>query len=66
MVALIKSLIKQAYKKSVKVGLCGQAPSDDPNYARMLVEAKIDSISVTPDSFISVKKKVAEAEITLN
>tara|TARA_R110002096_G_scaffold415163_1_gene616616 strand:- start:48 stop:2435 length:2388 start_codon:yes stop_codon:yes gene_type:complete len=64
-IALIKSLIKQAHKKSVKVGLCGQAPSDDPNYARMLVEAKINSISVTPDSFISVKKKVAEAETTL-
>jgi pyruvate,water dikinase len=43
-----------------KVGLCGQAPSNDPTFAKFLVEAGIDSISVTPDSFLAVKANVAE------
>jgi pyruvate,water dikinase len=45
-----------------KVGLCGQAPSDRPEFARFLVHAGIDSISVIPDSFIRVKRHVAAAE----
>ena len=45
-----------------KWGLCGQAPSNHPEFAEFLVECGIDSISVVPDSFISVKKHVAEAE----
>jgi pyruvate,water dikinase len=45
-----------------KVGLCGQRPSDDPEYARFLVRAGIDSISVTPDSFLAVMQNVAAAE----
>ncbi len=61
-IALVRDLIKRAHKKGAKVGLCGQAPSDDPEYARILVEAGIDSISVTPDSFLSVKDKVAAVE----
>jgi pyruvate,water dikinase len=46
----------------VKVGLCGQAPSDRPEFAKFLVECGIDSISVTPDSFAAVKQHVAAAE----
>lgn len=65
-IALIRDLIKRAHKKGVTVGLCGQAPSDDPEYARILIEAGIDSISVTPDSFLSVKDKVAAAESGLD
>ncbi len=45
-----------------KVGLCGQAPSNYPEFAKVLVEAGIDSISCTPDSFFAVKTNVAEAE----
>jgi hypothetical protein len=45
-----------------KIGLCGQAPSDHPEFAAFLVSCGIDSISVGPDSFIAVKRKVAEAE----
>ena len=45
-----------------KIGLCGQAPSDHPEFARFLVECGIDSISVTPDSFVAVKQAVAAAE----
>jgi len=65
-VRLVQDLIKRAHKKGAKVGFCGQAPSDDPDYARILVEAGIDSLSVTPDSFLTVKNKVAAAETELN
>jgi pyruvate,water dikinase len=59
---MIESLIARAHKAGAKVGLCGQAPSNDPAFARLLVQAGIDSISVTPDSFIAVKHHVATAE----
>jgi pyruvate, water dikinase len=59
---MIESLIARAHKAGAKVGLCGQAPSNDPAFARLLVKAGIDSISVTPDSFIAVKRNVAAAE----
>jgi pyruvate, water dikinase len=42
--------------------LCGQAPSDHPDFAAFLVQCGIDSISVSPDSFIAVKRCVAVAE----
>ncbi|WP_428991306.1 putative PEP-binding protein [Methylocapsa aurea] len=42
--------------------LCGQAPSDHPDFAEFLVECGIDSVSVTPDSFVVVKQHVAAAE----
>jgi pyruvate, water dikinase len=61
-IASIERLIAVAHDKGVKVGLCGQRPSDDPDYARLLVRAGIDSISVTPDSFLRVKDLVAAAE----
>ena len=59
---MIENLIARAHKAGAKVGLCGQAPSNNPAFARLLVEANIDSISVTPDSFVAVKGHVAEAE----
>jgi pyruvate,water dikinase len=59
---MIRSLIERAHAAGCKVGLCGQAPSNDPAFARILVEAGIDTISVTPDSFVAVKRHVAEAE----
>ena len=62
---MIESLIARAHKAGAKVGLCGQAPSDDPAFAKLLVKAGIDSISVTPDSFVAVKRNVAEAEIAM-
>jgi pyruvate,water dikinase len=58
----IEQLIKRAHAKGAKVGLCGQRPSDDPDYARLLVRAGIDSISVAPDSFLRVKDHVIAAE----
>jgi pyruvate,water dikinase len=59
---MIESLISRAHKAHAKVGLCGQAPSNDPAFARLLVKAGIDSISITPDSFVAVRRNVAEAE----
>jgi pyruvate,water dikinase len=60
--ALIARVIECAHARGRKVGLCGQAPSDRPEFARFLVRAGIDSISVTPDSFARVKQHVAAAE----
>ena len=59
---MIETLIARAHKARAKVGLCGQAPSNDPAFARLLVKAGIDSVSVTPDSFVAVKRNVAAAE----
>jgi pyruvate,water dikinase len=58
----VENLIDSAHGKHRKVGLCGQRPSDDPDFARFLVSAGIDSISVTPDSYLQVKNNVAAAE----
>ncbi len=58
----IQQLITTAHAKGRKVGLCGQRPSDDPAFARLLVRAGIDSMSVTPDSFLAVRRNVAAAE----
>jgi pyruvate,water dikinase len=61
---MIRDLIDRAHRsgRKCKVGLCGQAPSDHPEFARLLVQAGIDSISVTPDSFVGVKRHAAAAE----
>ena len=59
---LIASVIASAHEAGRKVGLCGQAPSDHPDFAAFLVRSGIDSISVNPDSFLAVKRAVAEAE----
>jgi pyruvate,water dikinase len=59
---MIAHVIDSAHRCKVKVGLCGQAPSDRPDFARFLVECGIDSISVSPDSFVAVKRRIAEAE----
>jgi pyruvate, water dikinase len=59
---LIQDVIERAHRCGREVGLCGQAPSDYPDFAGFLVEAGIDSVSVTPDSFVSAKQAVAAAE----
>jgi pyruvate, water dikinase len=47
---LIQMVIERAHAKHRKVGICGQAPSDHPEFARFLADAGIDTISVTPDA----------------
>jgi len=59
---MIETVSAAAHEAGAKVGLCGQAPSDHPEFADFLVECGIDSISVTPDSFMAVKQHVADAE----
>ena len=62
---MIESVIREAHKSGAKVGLCGQAPSDHPEFAEFLVACGIDSVSVSPDSFIAVKRRVAAAEAAM-
>lgn len=59
---MIAQAISVARVKGCKIGICGQAPSDHPEFARFLVDAGINSISVSPDSFVAVKRNVVEAE----
>jgi pyruvate,water dikinase len=59
---MISRAIKVARENGRKIGICGQAPSNHPEFARFLVDAGIDSISVSPDSFVAVKKHVVAAE----
>ncbi|HET7544843.1 MAG TPA: phosphoenolpyruvate synthase [Polyangiaceae bacterium] len=57
----ISTVIERAHKKQRKVGLCGQAPSDHPEFARFLAEQGIDSISVTPDALPRVLAVLAKS-----
>jgi pyruvate,water dikinase len=61
---MMERVIGAAHEAFVKVGICGEAPSNHPEFAQFLVKHRIDSISVSPDSFIAVKRAVAEAEQT--
>lgn len=58
----IAELLTKAQKSRRHTGICGQAPSDHPEFARFLVEHGIDSISVSPDSFLAVKQIVSQTE----
>ncbi|MEQ8835654.1 MAG: phosphoenolpyruvate synthase, partial [Lacipirellulaceae bacterium] len=64
-VSAIESVISVAKAKGRKIGICGQAPSDYPDFAQMLVKAGIDSISLTPDAILSTTVKIDEAEKSL-
>jgi pyruvate,water dikinase len=55
-------IISAARQAGRKVGICGQAPSDFPDFAEFLVEQGIDSISLTPDSLLRTSERVAAAE----
>jgi len=61
---LVSSVIETAHKHQPrrKVGICGQAPSDFPEFAEFLVECGIDSISLNPDTVIKTKLRIAETE----
>jgi pyruvate,water dikinase len=59
---LLRMLIRTAKECNVKVGICGQGPSDFPDFAQFLVEEGIDSISVTPDSIIKTIKAIHHVE----
>ncbi|MDL1972685.1 MAG: phosphoenolpyruvate synthase, partial [Deltaproteobacteria bacterium] len=59
---LVSKVIEIAKKKGRKIGICGQAPSDFPEFAEFLVRCGIDSISLNPDVVIKTKLLVAERE----
>lgn len=59
---MIRFAIEAAKRNSKKIGICGQAPSDYPEFARFLVEQGIDSISLNPDSVLKVLVDVATTE----
>jgi pyruvate, water dikinase len=64
--SMISHLIKVAKKMGVKVGICGQGPSDYTDFAQFLVEEGIDTISVTPDSFMKTTHAISEVELNIN
>ena len=57
-------MIKTAKEYGVKVGICGQGPSDFPDFAQFLADEGIDSISVTPDSVLKTLKALERVEIS--
>ena len=59
---MIVSMIHKAKMAGAKVGLCGQAPSDFPGYAKFLVQLGIDSISFNPDAIVSGIANILSAE----
>jgi pyruvate,water dikinase len=68
----VKRLVKQviecahSHEPRRKVGICGQAPSDFPEFAEFLVECGIDSISLNPDTVVKTRLTIAEAEKRLD
>ncbi len=59
---LIKHLIKNAHKKNLPVGICGQGPSDFPEFAEFLIKQGIDSISLSPDSILRTAERINTLE----
>ena len=61
---LVSQVIDCAHKHTPrrKVGICGQAPSDFPEFAEFLVECGIDSISLNPDTVVKTKLRIADTE----
>ncbi|MGB5770720.1 MAG: phosphoenolpyruvate synthase, partial [Crocosphaera sp.] len=59
---MVKLAIETAKEKGRKIGICGQAPSDYPEFAKFLVELGIDSMSLNPDSVLKTLLMVAEVE----
>ena len=60
---MIATMIHKAKAAGVKIGLCGQAPSDFPSFAKFLVEQRIDSISFTADALLKGIENIVQAEL---
>ena len=63
---MIAMMITKARKTGTKIGLCGQAPSDFPEFAQFLVEQGIDSISFNPDALLKGIENMVNAEVQFN
>ena len=59
---MIAQVIAVCRAKGRKIGICGQAPSDYPEFARFLVEQGIDSISLNPDSVLKTTVTILDTE----
>jgi pyruvate, water dikinase len=59
---MVKMVIDTAKRRGRKIGICGQAPSDFPEFATFLVECGIDSISLIPDTALKTRLLIAEKE----
>jgi pyruvate,water dikinase len=59
---MVSEMIRKAKKAGVKIGLCGQAPSDFPSYASFLVKQGINSISFNPDALLKGIENINRAE----
>ncbi|QEG01760.1 Phosphoenolpyruvate synthase [Stieleria maiorica] len=59
---MISSVIAQAKRSGRKIGICGQAPSDYPQFAEFLVQQGIDSLSLTPDSVLKTTMHILKVE----
>lgn len=64
--SLIADVIAEAHRANKPIGICGQAPSDFPEFARWLVEQGITSISLNPDVAIKTKLVIAAEENVLS
>jgi pyruvate,water dikinase len=68
--AAVKTMVKQVIERvkatGRKIGICGQAPSDYPEFAEFLVELGIDSISLNPDTVLKTRLAIAKVEDRLN
>jgi len=62
---MIAKAVEGAHAAGIKIGICGQAPSNYPEFAGFLVEQGIDSISLNPDSFVAATRHVAKTEARL-
>ena len=60
--AMISEAIRKAHTAGIKIGICGQGPSNHPEFAAFLVSEGIDSISLNPDSYLRTVPRIAEAE----
>ncbi len=59
---LIREVIAVAHQHKRDVGICGQAPSDYPEFAEFLVQEGIDSISLNPDTIVKTRQRIAAME----
>lgn len=62
---MIATMISKAKHAGVKIGLCGQAPSDLPAFAKFLVDQEIDSISFNPDAILKGIENINKAEMSV-
>jgi pyruvate,water dikinase len=62
---MIEDVIRRARARGRKIGICGQAPSDYPEFAKFLVRCGIDSISLNPDTVLKTTRLIADAEAEL-